>query len=263
MTAPHPIYACTPLDHPELRRAYLDAARRLIVLDYDGTLVPFFAHPRCATPPLAVLRTLRRIAGDRRNTVMVISGRTARDLDRFLGIIPRLWLAAEHGALVRPPASDAWEAAFPRPDAEWMSRARHEMERFGARVAGSFIEEKEFSTVWHYRTADPRSSSRLASGLAAALMDLLAGTGLQVVQGQKIVEVKAAAIHKGAIVPKMRHAASLPDFQCAMGDDRTDEDLFAAFSEGAWTVHVGRGHTVARFSVADPAEVLAMLEQLA
>jgi trehalose 6-phosphate synthase/phosphatase len=47
--------------------------------------------------------------------------------------------------------------------------------------------------------------------------------------------------------------------ELAIGDDRTDEDLFARMPDDAWTIHVGRGPTRARFSVADPAEALGLL----
>jgi hypothetical protein len=74
------------------------ASRRLLMLDYDGTLVPFARQPWQATPPPAVLRHLTSLAVEPRNCVALTSGGTAEDLDRWFGAIRGIWLVAEHGA---------------------------------------------------------------------------------------------------------------------------------------------------------------------
>ncbi len=64
------------------------------------------------------------------------------------------------------------------------------LEGFVNRTPGSFIEEKEFSLVWHFRMADPEFSEWLANELVVSPEQMLADTELRAVRGQKIVEVK-------------------------------------------------------------------------
>jgi trehalose 6-phosphate synthase/phosphatase len=116
--------------------------------------------------------------------------------------------------------------------------------------------------VWHYRRADPEAASASVGALIGRLEERLAGTGLRAVPGQKSVEVRPAAGGKGDVVEFM--AASGPaDFRLAVGDDVTDEDLFARMDDAAWTVHVGAGPSLARFRLESPAEVGKLLYVLA
>ncbi|MGN6567651.1 MAG: bifunctional alpha,alpha-trehalose-phosphate synthase (UDP-forming)/trehalose-phosphatase, partial [Flavipsychrobacter sp.] len=76
---------------------YMYAQKRLLFLDYDGTLVPFTRRPEDAFPDTEVLRTLERLGNDIKNNVVVISGRDKATLDKWLGHLP-LNIVAEHGA---------------------------------------------------------------------------------------------------------------------------------------------------------------------
>ena len=77
------------------------AAVLVLLLDYDGTLVPFAPIPALAEPDDQLVALLRDLA-DRPNTeVHVVSGRTQEALERWLGALP-IGLHAEHGLLSRP-----------------------------------------------------------------------------------------------------------------------------------------------------------------
>jgi trehalose 6-phosphate synthase/phosphatase len=77
------------------------------------------------------------------------------------------------------------------------------------------------------------------------------------------VEVHFAWANKGEVAASLRHGPSRHRFILAIGDDRTDEDMFTRLPASAWTIHVGRGTTSARFSVRDPGFVLGLLGLLA
>ena len=249
------------LDPDELAAAWAGAERRAVLLDYDGTLVPFAARPQDAAPTPALLKRLSALAADPRNTVAIVSGRSRADLERWFAPVPALWLAAEHGSIVRAPGA-GWEAVRSVDAATWKPRVRDVMERFADRTPGSFVEEKEFALVWHYRSADPDFGEWVANELVATLDPALSNTELIAQRGNKIVEVKLTAANKGEILARLRGAADGADFLLFAGDDRTDEDLFARLPESAWTVHVGDGPSRARFRVTGPATVQAMLERL-
>jgi trehalose 6-phosphate synthase/phosphatase len=236
---------------------------RLIMLDYDGTLVPFAPRPRDAVPSPRVVDLVGALATSPGVTAAIVSGRSRDDLERWFGHLPDLWLVGEHGAYVRSPVGREWELARPQPSPEWKRRILPVLEHFIDRTPGSFLEEKELALVWHHRMADPEFGEWLANELVATLDDMLADTELQAIRGNKTVEVRFAWAHKGAVVERLRALRPDADFRLAIGDDRTDEDLFQSLrGESAWTVRVGEGTSSARYSVDAPTDVLAFLEAL-
>jgi trehalose 6-phosphate synthase/phosphatase len=235
----------------------------LIFLDYDGTLVPFAPRPTDAVPPEGLAGLLSRLCAVGRHRVAIVSGRPRAHLERFFGGVPGLWLAAEHGAVLREPTGRVWRALRPNSPPEWKSRVMPVLEHFVDRTPGSFVEEKEYSLVWHFRMADPEFGEWLANELAANLEEMLAETELRAVRGHKSVEIRLAWANKGEVVRHLESAGPPPDFRLALGDDRTDEDLFEVLPSAAWTIHVGPGHSRARHHLGTPADVRRLLEALA
>ncbi len=255
-----------PIPEPplrDLRRAYTAAGHRVCYLDYDGTLVPLAARPADAAPGPAIAETLGKLARQRGTTVVIVSGRPAVDLERWFGHLDGIWLAAEHGALLRAPGDPDWHPLRPGADAEWKARVRPLLEHFADRAPGSTVEEKEFALAWHFRLVEPEFGDWLANELAMALDQQLAGTELAVLRGSKVVEVRFAWANKGEVVAHVRSAGPPPGFELAIGDDRTDEDMFERLPDDAWTIHVGSGQTRARFRVGGPASTVALLASLA
>jgi trehalose 6-phosphate synthase/phosphatase len=241
--------------------AYRAANRRLLLLDYDGTLVPYVNRPQDAVPSPALVTLLTRLAASPANTVALISGRSRSNLERWLGDIPDLWLAAEHGAVMRSPETGRWEI-FRQDYAEgWKESVRPVLEHFVDRTPGSLIEEKEYSIVWHYRMSDPEFGEWLANELVSNLEQMLAETELRAFRGRKIVEVKPLWANKGEVLARLAaDDAAPPTFCLAAGDDRTDEDLFARLTQEAWTIHVGSRRSRARYCLSNPQEVCALLD---
>lgn len=250
-----------PLNTVQAVAAYRAARRRILMLDYDGTLAPFVADPQRAAPPPALLDTLRTLAADPANCVALVSGRRAADLQRWFGSVPGMVLVAEHGAMWR--RGDRWETAGPDQPADWKQDVRPVLDHFVDRTPGSFVEEKRLALVWHYRQAEPEFGEWLANELVAMLEKLLAQTGLRAYRGRKIVEVKPLWVNKGLVPERMAALWPDADYRFAVGDDRTDEDLFARLGEGDWTVHVGPGETRAAFTLPNVAAVRALLEAFA
>jgi trehalose 6-phosphate synthase/phosphatase len=251
--------ALLPLD--QMQSSYRQSSKRLLLLDYDGTLVPFTAHPRDAVPDGELRTLLAQLTDDPANSVVVISGRRTAELDAWLGAIPRLGLAAEHGARWRPAGSADWAGRSPSSD--WKVTVRPILEHFVDRIPGSCIEEKDFALSWHYRTAEPEFGEWLATELVALLDGMLAETELRAYRGNKIVEVKPLRANKGEIAQQLLNQYAGACFLLGIGDDRTDEDLFATLPSDAWTVHVGNAASAARFRVPDCRGARNMLKALA
>jgi len=257
----HPSAKAKALPIADLIDLYRQTQRRQLLLDYDGTLVPFAKRPRDAAPMPELLTLLNKLANDDANTVVIISGRSRTDLGNWLGEVPGLWLAAEHGAIMRSPETMTWEHSRENYTDRWKERVLGVLEHFVDRTPGSLIEEKECALVWHYRMSDPVFGEWLANELVSTLEQLLSETELRAFRGEKIVEVKPVWANKGELLTRLEHLPA-PDFCLAAGDDRTDEDLFARMPEDAWSIHVGDKDSRARFFLPDQKAMRGLLAQL-
>jgi trehalose 6-phosphate synthase/phosphatase len=251
-----------PLERSQLVHGFHQAQSRLIMLDYDGTLAPFTPLPQNAVPSQDVIKLLERLVEHEHSTVALISGRSRADLEQWFAGIPNLWIAAEHGAVLWSPISHTWEQPHHDASDEWKKCVYPILEHFVDRTPGSFIEEKEFSLVWHYRMADPEFGDWLANDLVANLDHMLAESPVKAIKGQKTVEVKSLWANKGQVYSRLILPDAVPDFIMAAGDDVTDEDLFARLPESAWTIHVGRNESRAKYYLSNSDEMVALLAQL-
>lgn len=238
--------------------AYRKARRRLLMFDYDGTLVPFVSSPRKARPGQGVHELLRRLADDPHNQVVVISGRERSSLDEWLGDLP-IDMAAEHGVWLRA-ADRGWVTAEPMTD-EWKPRIRPILDLFVDRTPGSFVEEKDFSLAWHYRSVHAGLAETRVAEIKEALQRIASDFDLLVMEGNRVVEIKSNRVNKGSAAHRWMCREDV-DFVLAIGDDRTDEDMFEMAPEGAWTIKVGGGATHARFSVRGVSDVHDLLARL-
>ena len=239
---------------------YHAADQRLLLLDYDGTLVPFHPDPTRAAPDEELLLLLRALTDNPQNRVVIISGRDRTTLQQWLGHLP-LHFIAEHGVWLRAADAEDWQLFQPLRN-DWKRELRPVLEVYVARTAGSFIEEKDYSLVWHYRRADAELGPVRARELLSHLSFITANTDLQVLEGNKVLEIKNAGINKGTAAVRWLGQYE-PGFMLALGDDRTDEDTFRALPPEAYTVRVGAAsHSAARFHLASPSEARKLLRQL-
>ncbi|MBN2848406.1 MAG: trehalose-phosphatase, partial [Coriobacteriia bacterium] len=243
----------------ELVSSYRNAGRRLLLLDYDGTLMPFAPRPEDVAPSSDVRDLVARLAADEANDVVVISGRDRDTLENWLGDL-NVDIVAEHGVWLRERGA-GWVTIEPMSD-EWKPRILPLLEMFVDRTPGSFVEEKDYSLVWHYRAANAELAETRAVELKEALVSVVADLGLAAMDGNKVLEVKASNVNKGRAAHRWMCREDI-DFILAVGDDRTDEDVFDAAPDGAWTIKVGTGSTHARNSVRSVDDVRGLLTELA
>jgi trehalose 6-phosphate synthase/phosphatase len=238
--------------------SYRCAKRRLLLLDYDGTLVPFSNDPRSAIPGKAILKTLKLLSDDPRNEVVLISGRDRAVLQSwFEGL--NISLVAEHGAWIKKGMGD-WCMLKPL-SSDWKPMVHPIMKRYANRVPGAFVEEKEYSLVWHYRAADPEVAQVKARELVDDMLNFTANIPVQVLQGNKIVEVRCAGINKGMALMSWISEGHF-DFILAAGDDSTDEDMFKALPDGAYSIKVGASESCAKFRLDEQGYLLKLIEKL-
>jgi len=244
----------------ELTTRLQDSDGLLALLDYDGTLVPYTATPELAQPDSALLDLLESLATRPNTEVHVVSGRARETLEQWLGALP-IALHAEHGFWSRAVNSTEWVPAGDM-GAAWREPALAILKDITARTPGSLTEAKSVALAWHYRMADQESGARRANELRLHLGQLLSNQPVEILAGHKVVEIRPYGIHKGRIVPPLSPDRLGSTVVLAMGDDRTDEDLFAASPPEAITVKVGPGPTRARFRVDGVPAARALLHSL-
>lgn len=237
---------------------YFESKRRLILLDYDGTLTPFYGKPEEAKPTTETLGLIEQLARTPENEIVIISGRTKSSLSEWFGSL-NIGLIAEHGLWVREKGGD-WEVVEPVSN-EWKSEIRPVLEFYADRTPGASVEEKDFSLVFHYRRAEPELGSLRARELTNHLVNFTANLNLQVLEGNKVIEVKNIGINKGKAALRWVSRERW-DFIMAAGDDWTDEDIFAVLPDTAYSIKVGLYPSQARFNLSSPKEVLSLLRDL-
>jgi trehalose 6-phosphate synthase/phosphatase len=132
--------------------AYFKAKKRIIFLDYDGTLVGFKAIPNQAKPDPQLKALLFNLVEDPKNTVVIVSGRDRHSLEEWLGDL-RLHMLAAHG-LWRRDLDGEWSMTAAL-DNRWKSRVESIMQLYSDRMPGALIEEKDYSLAFHYRKCEP------------------------------------------------------------------------------------------------------------
>lgn len=242
-----------PLDVAQRAR---EAPRLVIILDYDGTLVPITALPELAEPDADLLTLLTDLAARPSTRVHVASGRKQEDLERWLGHLP-IVLHAEHGFASRAPGG-AWKSV-PLPPLDWMPAIRAILDDTTRTTPGALVEAKAASLAWHYRAVDFDLARERLRDVTARLAEPVRTHDLDMVRGAKVLEVRPRGLHKGLVVARALARAPEGTAVLAAGDDRTDEDLFAALPPGSLSIHVGGGVSRAAFRLPEPAAVRRFL----
>ena len=135
------------------------------------------------------------------------------------------------------------------------------MKRHAFRAPGTLVEQKAASMAFHYRGADPHGADARLRALRAELTNSL-GPNAELLEGHKVLEVRLRGVHKGTVVSRVLAQAPRGTRVFAAGDDRTDEDMFAALPDDAVSIRVGAGSTRARFRVPGPFELRRLLNTL-
>lgn len=251
---------------PALRRRLAAAEALVLLLDYDGTLVPIAAHPSLARLPAAVRRVLDRLSRRPGVQILVISGRAVRDVRRRVGL-RRVWYAGNHGWELEGPGlryrHPAARAARPA-----LRQAAWRLAAALADVPGAWVEDKRCTLSIHYRAVPVGERDRVLRACRTALRPFRARRQLRVTRGKSVVEVhppvrwtKGSAVRWWLKRQRLERRADV----WYLGDDRTDEDAFAALRGRGVTILVARVPRLsrARYRVAGPADVLRLLRRIA
>jgi trehalose 6-phosphate synthase/phosphatase len=226
--------------------AYRKSKKRILFLDYDGTLSWFKKDPEDAKPDEQLYGILKELSEESNNTLVIISGRDKETLSRWFDPSFNIHFVAEHGVWLREPGSD-WHM-MEKIDNMWKESVQPLLEYYVDQTPRSFIEEKNFSLVWHYRKSDPDLGLQRAWELKDELRTLTSNLNLEIMDGDKVLEIKYSGINKGRAASNKLNVDPF-DFILAIGDDWTDEYTFEAMPEEAFTIKVGAKTTKAAYYI--------------
>jgi trehalose 6-phosphate synthase/phosphatase len=238
---------------------YDNAALRLLLLDYDGTLLPLSWDYEDAKPSARLIKLLQKLSSDDRNEVVLISGRSRADLEKWLGDL-HVNLVAEHGAYTRRAGSDTWTNTS-QAGTQWKDDIRPILELYAAKTPRAAVEEKAQSLVWHYRQSPPYYAQKYAVIVKRTLRPLINKYHLEIFNGNKILEIRDPQLNKGTAIRQW--LIKEYDFVLAIGDDYTDEDMFKVLPEESYGIKVGSGRTLANLRVGSYDDVRELLQILA
>lgn len=228
----------------EIKNLYKNSDSRIILLDYDGTLIPFSKYPSQANINDKAKKLIIELVNDKKNQIVIISGRDTVFLEEQFKNIEVI-LIAEHGYFIKKPGLK-WKNLISI-DFGWKQKVTIIFKKYVERYNGSFIEEKYASLAWHYRNVDGKKTELWANELKEELKEILKNNSkLQILEGNKVLEIKSIAYNKGSMASRL-----LSELKCqfimAIGDDKTDEDVFSAMPENAYTIKVGTSSSIAKF----------------
>lgn len=240
-----------------LKKDYDKADSRLIILDYDGTLSPFVKKPEDAVPTERTLSLVKNLTKDPKNKVVINSGRNHNILEKWFEGID-LDLAAEHGAFYK--SDGEWKQNM-KEKPVWDDEILDIIQRTIDKTPRSELEMKETALVWHYRNSDIWLAEMREKQLVNELIGPVSRHNLQIMRGNKIVEIKSPDYHKGSEVERLLSQKDY-DFVLAIGDDTTDDDMFRALPAHGISIKVGDFSEAAQYRLPWQDEVVPFLEGL-
>lgn len=242
-----------------ISKEYADSSKRLLFLDYDGTLAGFHKDPQKALPDEELYALLDQLHEQDNTTLFLISGRDKQTFGRWF--LPKKYnMIVEHGVWISKDGEDF--KLLENVKSEWMEKIKPVLESFVDRTPGSFIEEKNYSMAWHYRNTDPDFGEKRATELNTVLTSLIGNDDISVLNGNKVMEVKSSNVNKGRAAVRMLGEDDY-DFVFAIGDDWTDEFMFQELPDSAITVKVGLKKTQAKYHVENTKRVRELLKRFA
>lgn len=220
----------------------------LLAFDFDGTLAPIVSRPERAMMRPTTGALFEAVAA--RYPCIMVSGRARADVARHLHGIGVYEIVGNHGL-------EPWKAS-----ARLAKRVEHWiplLEQRLAGLAGVEIEDKVYSLAVHYRRSRARRLAR--TKILGAVSDIV---DMQVMGGKQVVNLlPKGAPHKGLAL--LRERARLGcDTAIYVGDDETDEEVFALDQPGQLlSIRVGpRRNSAASYFIENQERIDDLLDLL-
>ncbi len=248
----------TPSVRNEIITQFKKAKKRAIFLDLEGTLINFENDKRSAFPDEKLHELLTMLEKDQRNTITIINRRDKTTLENWFGK-HKVNLIVEHGVWLKK-YGENWQM-LDNINISWKAIIRPILETYVDRTPGVIIEEMNYSLIWNYQKAELEQGEIYANELKDELRHMITNNNLQIMQGNKLIEIKSSGINKG-IAAKRFLKDEKYDQILAIGDDWTDEYMYRELPESAVTINVGMENTTAVYKIESVWSVRQLLKSL-
>ena len=239
-------------------------SKLVLLLDYDGTLVPICNNPKDAKLPEHLRQLLTDLSTIPSIRLCIISGRDKTFLLSQLKSI-NLDIGIEHGAELKLYDQSKTISMVKPITNEMLKTVEMVFNEYCNVIDGSTLEIKSHSIAWHYRNASSITNFQV-SRIVDTLTGILNESNYTVLLGSKVVEVRPANVDKGVFLDaylKILGPSFENPFLLAFGDDTTDEDLFKTVNlKNGFSVKIGEGQTAAHHTISDQSEVEPILRNL-
>jgi trehalose 6-phosphate phosphatase len=240
---------------PDLRQALAElgaAPSLLVALDFDGTISALVAEPSAARPVPGALELMARLSQAPSTEVVLVSGRSRRDLAQVSGAADIALLVGSHGQEIGA------DLSLGDPEAALLADVRTTVADAVGDIPGVRVEHKPAGLAIHVRGCSDADAER-ALELIRGLADHLAGTFC--LEGKLVIELSTRPLDKGSALRRL--IATDPGRRVLFaGDDLTDESAMAVLRPEDISIRVGPGQSTARFRVEHPGEMVDVLALL-
>lgn len=267
--------------------AYRNSNKKLIFLDYEGTLQlneneTEIEDPSKLMPNASLLSLLSSLTEDPKSKVFVVSGRQKKFLTEWFGSIQNLGVAAEYGFFYKNPGWNTKEEEYSQSiritDWSWKESVLKILQGFTDKTEGSYIIEKETMLSWVFSDGDEYFGHLQANEITTHLENILQGTSLSVTHGKSYLDIRPKNINKGYFLSHIIKEEFLseeePDLIIAIGDEKSDEEMFRYLNYiqnklgffkndiNIISCTIGRKPSEAKYFLNEPNEVLDYLESI-
>lgn len=236
---------------------------KYLFLDFDGTLAPIQNDPKNVHLDKKTYKKLKELSERENTEVIIVTGRDKQFISaRMKGL--SVYLACEHGASFYDYKSKKWRNLTASKRSPWVKGAFEILELYQKRTPASFIEKKQYALCWHYRQSPASFAELQARNLHNDLEDAMKHYPVTVSHGKKIVEVKALEANKGYFTDWFLERYYQDDADIiAIGDDKTDEDMFNVLMNKGVSIKVGaQNESFAHYYLESQKDVLKFLNKL-
>lgn len=239
------------------------ASAVLLMLDYDGTLVPIVDKPDTARPDPQLLLLLENLAAKPGLIMAVISGRGTGDLEALLKTKQVIKVSC-HGTRINWP-DGRYEFTMPANARDGIRKLAALARQAMSSCDGILIEDKGTNLALHYRLAEQIVVEKVLFEFIKSVRHIIKSNDLEIMRGKKVLEIRPRGVNKGTAVKRLLR--EFPEaYPIYIGDDITDEDAFCALGDSGLSVLVADidRTTAAHYRLSDSSEVrffLSLLER--
>lgn len=243
------------------RSFLLSAKKRVLFLDYDGTLTPIVSRPQDAVMKQEMRDAVRSLM--KKQLVAIVSGRMRSDVEGLVQI-PELLFAGSHGFDIKGPGLEMLHPVA-RKTMPVIQTITENLKRDIGSIEGVVIEEKKFSVAAHYRMVAPEQHAAVREAVNRSMKGR---DSVRMMEGKMVYEILPdIEWNKGMAIRWIMAALKLSWNSCSVvyiGDDVTDENAFRAVrTRGAGIlVSEENGPSTADFQVRTPDDIQKIFKKI-